>query len=97
MVDQPTWGIRQLSSLHELGAQLGYLVEKKGEARNGGQLLNTTTDGVRQEKGECFTLRRRIKGKGEARYCGPLFNKRHRRVKRGKRLIASLYVDELLS
>ena len=28
VVDQPTWGIRQLSSLHELGAQLVNLTEK---------------------------------------------------------------------
>ena len=36
VVDQPTWGIRQLSSLHELGAQLVYLTEstKKEEEPN---------------------------------------------------------------
>ena len=48
VVDQPTWGIRQLSSLHELGAQLVYLTEstKKEEEPNLKHVLSTLLHGI---------------------------------------------------
>ena len=107
VVDQPKLGIRQLSSLHELGAQLVYLTEKTKKTTPKEKAMCLSPCLVMCQ---CLKLEHRWKkgslaavsvemqsGKKEgAQYRGQLFNTSIDVVRPEKRLVVSLYVNEFL-